>query len=47
MKHFTNVHDLGDLKIALKEAFEVKKDRFAFRHLGHNRTLMMIFLIPV
>ena len=43
MKHFTNVHDLGDLKIALKEAFEVKKDRFAFRHLGHNRTLMMIF----
>lgn len=43
MKHFTNVHDLGDLKIALKEAFEVKKDRFAFRHLGHNRTMMMIF----
>ena len=43
MKHFTNVHDLGDLKIALKEAFEVKKDRFAFQHLGHNRTLMMIF----
>ena len=24
MRHFTNVHDLGDLKAAVKEALEVK-----------------------
>ena len=28
MRHFTNVKDLGDLNIALKEAFEVKANRF-------------------
>ena len=25
MRYFTNVHDLGDLKSALAEAFEIKK----------------------
>lgn len=43
MRHFTNVHDLGDLKAAVKEALEVKKDRFAFTELGRNKTLLMIF----
>ena len=43
MKTFTNVKDLGDLKGALKEAFEVKKDRFAYQELGKNRTLLMVF----
>ena len=28
MRHFTCVQDLGDLKQALNEAFEIKKDRF-------------------
>ena len=28
MRYFTNVHDLGDLKSALAEAFEIKKDRY-------------------
>ena len=27
MKKFTCVQDIGDLKIALAEAFEIKKDR--------------------
>ncbi len=27
MRYFTNVHDLGDLKSALAEAFEIKKDQ--------------------
>ena len=27
MRHFTCVQDLGDLKQALNEAFEIKKDR--------------------
>jgi len=43
MKIFTNVKDLGDLKEALKEAFEVKKDRFAYHSLGKNKTLLMVF----
>jgi len=43
MKIFTNVKDLVDLKEALKEAFEVKKDRFAYQALGKNKTLLMVF----
>ena len=43
MKTFFNVEDLGDLHKALAEAQEVKKDRYAFQHLGKNKTLMMIF----
>jgi len=43
MRHFTNVHDLGDLQLALNEAFEIKKDRFKYVELGRNKTLLMIF----
>ena len=43
MKNFTCVQDLGDLKSALKEAFEIKKDRFKYVEMGKNKTLMMIF----
>lgn len=43
MRYFTNVNDIGDLKVALKEAFEIKKDRFQFDTLGKNKTLMMVF----
>ena len=43
MRHFTNVHDLGNLKEALQEAFEIKADRFKYDQLGRNKTLMMIF----
>jgi N-succinyl-L-ornithine transcarbamylase len=43
MKVFTNVKDLGDLNIALKEAFEVKKNRFAYKALGENKTLLAVF----
>jgi N-succinyl-L-ornithine transcarbamylase len=43
MRNFTNVHDIGNLKIALQEAFEIKKDRFQFDTLGKNKTLLMVF----
>ena len=43
MRHFTNVNDIGDLRISLAEALEVKRDRFAFTELGKNKTLLMIF----
>ena len=43
MKNFTCVQDIGNLKTALAEAFEIKKDRFKYVELGRNKTLMMIF----
>ena len=43
MKKFTCVEDIGYLKEALREAIEVKRDRFAYKHLGENKTLLMIF----
>ena len=43
MRHFTTVKDIGDLRAALQEAFTVKADRFAYQHLGKNKTLIMIF----
>ena len=43
MKKFTCVEDIGDLKAALQEALEVKRNRFAYKHLGENKTLLMIF----
>lgn len=43
MKNFTCVQDIGNLKTALDEAFEIKKDRFKYVELGRNKTLMMIF----
>ena len=43
MKKFTCVGDIGELRAAVAEAMEVKRDRFAFTELGKNRTLLMIF----
>ncbi len=43
MKKFTSVADIGDLKAAVAEALEVKKNRFAYKHLGENKTLMLVF----
>lgn len=43
MRTFFNVEDLGDLQTALAEAQEVKRNRFAYQHLGKNKTLLMIF----
>ena len=42
MRTFFNVEDLGDLRAALAEAQEIKKDRYAYQHLGRNKTLLMI-----
>jgi N-succinyl-L-ornithine transcarbamylase len=43
MNKFTCVSDLGDLNLAVKEALEIKKNRFAYTELGRNKTLLMIF----
>lgn len=43
MRNFTNVSDIGNLKDAVKEALEVKNNRFAYNELGRNKTLLMVF----
>lgn len=43
MRHFTSVADIGDIPSAISEALAIKSDRFAYKHLGENRTLLMIF----
>lgn len=43
MRTYTNVKDLGDLKSAVNEALEIKKNRYAYKHLGENKTLLMVF----
>lgn len=43
MRNFITVDDIGDLKAAVKEALEVKANRFAYKHLGTDKTLLMIF----
>ena len=43
MKKFTCVQDIGALDIALADAFEIKKNRFADSSLGKNKTLLMLF----
>ncbi|MCR4591794.1 MAG: acetylornithine carbamoyltransferase [Bacteroidaceae bacterium] len=43
MKSFLNVQDLGDLKEALKEAQEIKDDRYKYVELGRNKTALLVF----
>ncbi|MBR2416857.1 MAG: acetylornithine carbamoyltransferase [Bacteroidaceae bacterium] len=43
MRNFITVNDIGDLKSAIKEALEIKADRFKYCELGKNKTLMMVF----
>ena len=43
MRNFTSVNDIGNLQEAVKEALEVKANRFGYKHLGENKTLLMIF----
>ncbi len=43
MKRFLTVDDIGDLKIALQEAVEVKKNPYAWDTLGKNKTITLIF----
>ena len=43
MKKFLGVQDIGNLHDAVAEALEVKRHRFAYKHLGQDKTLLMIF----
>lgn len=43
MRNFVSVKDIGNLDAALREAFEIKADRYKYCTLGKNKTLMMVF----
>ena len=43
MKQFLKVDDIGDLKVAVKEALELKANPYAHQHLGKNKTIVLIF----
>lgn len=43
MKTFFHVEDIGNLNAALKEALQVKETPFAWKHLGENKTIMLVF----
>ena len=43
MNEFLYPSHLGDLKQALAEASEIKKDRYKFQTLGKNKTALLIF----
>ena len=43
MKSFFHVQDIGDLDAALKEALEVKENPFAWKHLGIDKTIILVF----
>lgn len=43
MRHFTSVHDIGDLNQALEKAAFVKKHPYADQASGKNKTLLLIF----
>ena len=43
MKSFFHVQDIGNLDAALKEAIEVKNNPFAWKHLGQDKTIILVF----
>ncbi|RDC62928.1 N-succinylornithine carbamoyltransferase [Adhaeribacter pallidiroseus] len=43
MRNFTSVTDVPDVNALVHEALELKKNPFAYSHLGKNKTLGLIF----
>ena len=43
MRVFRSVKDLGNLEEALREAAEIKADRYKYQELGKNKTALLIF----
>ena len=47
MEQFLTLNDLPNLSEAVNEAIELKKNPFAFKSLGNQKNLGMLFLILV
>jgi N-succinyl-L-ornithine transcarbamylase len=46
MKHFTSVHDVPNINDLVRDTLELKRDPFAYEHLGARKTIGLIFLNP-
>lgn len=46
MKNFISVKDVTDISALVKEALELKKNPYAHKKLGENKTIGLIFLNP-
>lgn len=46
MKNFISVKDISDLNKAVETALEIKKNRFAYKHLGTDKTMVLVFFNP-
>ena len=43
MRHFTSVHDIGDLHEAIREAREIKRTPYDWQDLGRYKTMVLLF----
>jgi len=43
MKKFISVKDIPSIEKAIETAFEIKKNKFGFQHLGKNKTMVLVF----
>ncbi|MDR2910879.1 MAG: N-acetylornithine carbamoyltransferase [Bacteroidales bacterium] len=43
MRNFISVKDIPNLRQALDVAFSVKQTPFGYQHLGHNKTMVLVF----
>ncbi len=46
MKNFTSIHDVVDLKALLDLALQLKKQPYAYKQYGENKTLGLLFFNP-
>ncbi|MCO5232068.1 MAG: N-acetylornithine carbamoyltransferase [Chitinophagales bacterium] len=44
MQNFLSANDIDDIEVLAKEVLEIKKSPFQWKHLGENKTLVLIFL---
>ncbi|MDF2433949.1 MAG: N-succinyl-L-ornithine transcarbamylase, partial [Mucilaginibacter sp.] len=46
MKLFSSVNDVPDIKALVKEALHLKQNPYAYKDLGENKTIALVFLNP-
>ncbi len=44
MQNFLSANDIEDVELLAREAIELKKNPFQWKHLGENKTMVLIFL---
>ena len=46
MKLFSSVNDVTDVNALVKEALQLKQFPYAYKDLGENKTMALVFLNP-